>query len=59
LLRGQSAVDFDYGAEAADKWGQARRDLDDPGLGRLLDAVVNRIPSPTETPPPTSTREAP
>ena len=39
LLRG-AAEDFDYEAEAADKWGQAQRDLDDPQLGRLLDAVV-------------------
>jgi thiamine kinase-like enzyme len=59
LLSGQSTVDFDYGAEAADKWGQARRDLDDPGLGRLIDAVVNRNHSPSENPPPTNIREAP
>ena len=39
------AVDFDYDVEAADKWGQARRDLDDPALGRLLDAVAGRNPS--------------
>lgn len=47
LLSGQSTVDFDYGAEAADKWGQARRDLDDPGLGGLLDAVATHRPTPT------------
>jgi thiamine kinase-like enzyme len=47
LLSGQSTVDFDYGAEAADKWGQARRDLDDPGLGRLLDAVGTQHHTPT------------
>jgi thiamine kinase-like enzyme len=46
LLSGQSTVDFDYGAEAADKWGQARRDLDDPALGRLLDAVGTQRPTP-------------
>ncbi|GAA2617612.1 hypothetical protein GCM10010399_55710 [Dactylosporangium fulvum] len=39
LLR---AGDFDYQAEAADKWGQARRALDDPGLGDLLDTVTGR-----------------
>ncbi|HET6214346.1 MAG TPA: phosphotransferase [Micromonosporaceae bacterium] len=33
---------FDYAAEAADKWRQARRDLDAPELGRLLDAVAGR-----------------
>jgi thiamine kinase-like enzyme len=37
LLRG--GADFDYAAEAADKWGQARRDLDAPDLGRLIDSV--------------------
>jgi thiamine kinase-like enzyme len=47
LLSGQSTVDFDYGAEAADKWGQARRDLDDPALGRLLDAVMTHRTTPT------------
>lgn len=46
LLSGQSTVDFDYGAEAADKWGQARRDLDDPGLGGLLDAVATHRTTP-------------
>lgn len=40
--RGGAAVDFDYEAEAADKWGQARRALADPGLGRLLGAVTGR-----------------
>jgi thiamine kinase-like enzyme len=40
--RGGAAVDFDYEAEAADKWGQARRALEDPGLGRLLGAVTGR-----------------
>ena len=32
-------VDFDYWAEASDKWGQALRDLEDPRLGRTLDLV--------------------
>jgi thiamine kinase-like enzyme len=30
-------VEFDYWAEASDKWGQAVRDLDGPEFGRLLD----------------------
>ncbi len=34
------APDFDYAAEAADKWGQAVRDLDSPDLGALLDKVA-------------------
>jgi thiamine kinase-like enzyme len=33
---------FDYAEEAADKWGQARRDLESPQLGRLLDAAAGR-----------------
>jgi thiamine kinase-like enzyme len=33
---------FDYGAEAADKWGQALRDLADPDLGRLIDLTAHR-----------------
>lgn len=32
-------ADFDYWAEAGDKWAQAVRDLDAPELGRLLDQV--------------------
>lgn len=32
-------ADFDYAAEAADKWDQALRDLTDPGLGTLIDTV--------------------
>ncbi|GIH91122.1 phosphotransferase [Planobispora siamensis] len=40
LLREQAAAaDFDYDAEAADKFAQAVRDLDDPGFGRLIDDV--------------------
>jgi thiamine kinase-like enzyme len=35
---------FDYAAEAADKWGQAVRDLTDPRLGRLLDTASGRRP---------------
>jgi thiamine kinase-like enzyme len=31
---------FDYAAEAADKWAQAQRDLDDPSFGGLLYAVT-------------------
>ncbi|GAA0722061.1 phosphotransferase [Dactylosporangium roseum] len=41
LLR-DATVNFDYQAEAADKWGQAWRALDDPGLGDLLDTVTGR-----------------
>ncbi|MEV6931132.1 choline/ethanolamine kinase family protein [Dactylosporangium sp. NPDC051485] len=40
--RGEGAVGFDYDAEAADKWGQARSALEDPGLGRLLGTVTGR-----------------
>jgi thiamine kinase-like enzyme len=39
LLRDPGS-DFDYWGEAADKWGQALRDLDSPDLGRLIDAVT-------------------
>ncbi|MEU8379120.1 phosphotransferase [Streptosporangium sp. NPDC048865] len=40
LLKEQAAdADFDYEAEAADKFSQAVRDLDDPGFGRLVDDV--------------------
>jgi thiamine kinase-like enzyme len=62
LLR-SSAVEFDYWAEAADKWSQAERDLDSADLGRLLDTAAGRTrPAPesallpreavAETPPP-------
>ena len=37
------SAEFDYWAEAADKWAQAERDLDAPDLGRLLDAVAGRV----------------
>jgi thiamine kinase-like enzyme len=40
---------FDYEQEAADKWGQATRDLDAADLGRLLEAAARRRVS---TPPP-------
>ncbi|MFC7381680.1 phosphotransferase [Sphaerisporangium rhizosphaerae] len=39
LAEHAAAADFDYEAEAADKYAQAVRDLDDPGFGRLLDDV--------------------
>ncbi|WP_433216400.1 phosphotransferase [Dactylosporangium sp. CS-047395] len=42
--RGGDRVGFDYEAEAADKWGQARGALDDPALGRLLGAATGRNP---------------
>jgi thiamine kinase-like enzyme len=36
---------FDYAGEAADKWGQAVRDLTAPGFGRLLDTAAGRRPA--------------
>jgi thiamine kinase-like enzyme len=42
---------FDYDAEAADKWGQALRDLSDPDLGRLIDLAAHRAPSRGPRPP--------
>jgi thiamine kinase-like enzyme len=45
LLRKPGST-FDYRAEAADKWAQAVRDLDDPGLGKLIDGVAGRSPLP-------------
>ncbi|BCB87673.1 phosphotransferase [Phytohabitans suffuscus] len=36
---------FDYWAEAADKWGQACRDMDTPDLGRLMRAAAGRTSS--------------
>ncbi|MFC4530038.1 phosphotransferase [Sphaerisporangium dianthi] len=39
LAEQAAAADFDYEAEAADKFAQAVRDLDDPGFGRLIDDV--------------------
>ncbi|GAA3300997.1 phosphotransferase family protein [Dactylosporangium vinaceum] len=40
--RGEDLAGFDYAAEAADKWGQARDALADPALGRLLGTVTGR-----------------
>ncbi|GIH13656.1 phosphotransferase [Rugosimonospora africana] len=40
LLRSSPA--FDYQSEAEDKWRQASRDLNAPGLGALIDAVAGR-----------------
>jgi thiamine kinase-like enzyme len=42
LAHRAAAAEFDYDAEAADKWGQARRDLADPELGRLIDLAAHR-----------------
>jgi thiamine kinase-like enzyme len=43
LLADRAAdAEFDYDAEAADKWGQALRDLADPELGRLIDLTAHR-----------------
>ncbi|GAA1505221.1 hypothetical protein GCM10009677_41890 [Sphaerisporangium rubeum] len=39
LAEQAAAADFDYDAEAADKYAQAVRDLSDPGLGTLIDRV--------------------
>jgi thiamine kinase-like enzyme len=36
---------FDYAAEAADKWGQAVRDLTAADFGRLLDTAAGRKPA--------------
>lgn len=36
---------FDYAGEAADKWGQAVRDLTADGFGRLLDTAAGRRPA--------------
>lgn len=41
LLRDPEST-FDYWAEAADKWGQACRDMDAPELGTLLRAAAGR-----------------
>ena len=48
LLSGRSEEEFDYAAEAADKWAQARRDLADPEIGQLLDAVKGRQSTPNK-----------
>ncbi|WP_173041864.1 choline/ethanolamine kinase family protein [Phytohabitans flavus] len=44
LLRDPGST-FDYRAEAADKWGQACRDMDAPDLGRLMRAAAGRTSS--------------
>jgi thiamine kinase-like enzyme len=36
---------FDYAGEAAEKWGQAVRDLTAPEFGRLLDTAAGRRPA--------------
>ena len=56
LLREQAAdADFDYDAEAADKFAQAVRDLDDPGFGRL-DRRRPRVARPDHPRPPPGRR---
>jgi thiamine kinase-like enzyme len=50
LLRRTSEATFDYCGEAADKWGQAQRDLDGPDFGRLLDTAAGRTPATTAPP---------
>jgi thiamine kinase-like enzyme len=53
LLAGKAAdATFDYDAEAADKWGQALRDLTDPGLGKLIDLAAQRRAASPLLPPP-------
>ncbi|MFJ2028556.1 phosphotransferase [Streptosporangium sp. NPDC087985] len=54
LLKEQAAAaDFDYDAEAAEKFARAVRDLDDPGFGRLIDDVRGcRTPAAPGSPPP-------
>lgn len=42
---GNQEPTFDYWAEAADKWGQACRDMDAPDLGRLMRAAAGRTSS--------------
>jgi len=43
ISRGDSG--FDYAGEAAEKWGQAVRDLTGPDFGRLLDTAAGRRPA--------------
>jgi thiamine kinase-like enzyme len=45
LLRAKAESTFDYWAEAADKWGQATRDLDARDFGGLLDTASRRTSS--------------
>ena len=42
LAGGGNDSGFDYAGEAADKWGQAVRDLTAPDFGRLLDTAAGR-----------------
>ncbi|WP_433250696.1 phosphotransferase [Streptosporangium sp. CA-135522] len=47
-----AAADFDYDAEAADKFARAVRDLDGSGFGRLVDDVRGgRTPGAPDSPP--------
>ncbi|GAA2885850.1 hypothetical protein GCM10010517_49490 [Streptosporangium fragile] len=56
LLKEQAAdAGFDYDAEAADKFAQAVRDLNDPAFGRLIDDV--RGVRPGSPPPPAPPRK--
>jgi len=45
LADGGNDSGFDYAGEAADKWGQAVRDLTAADFGRLLDTVTGRRPA--------------
>jgi thiamine kinase-like enzyme len=42
LVRDRALPDFDYNAEAADKFAQAVRDVEDPSFGRLIDLAGGR-----------------
>jgi thiamine kinase-like enzyme len=44
LVRDRALPDFDYDGEAADKFAQAVRDVEDPSFGRLIDMVGGRTP---------------
>ncbi|GAA0360752.1 hypothetical protein GCM10009530_07630 [Microbispora corallina] len=44
LVRDRAHPDFDYTAEAADKFAQAVRDVEDPAFGRLIDLAGGRTP---------------
>jgi thiamine kinase-like enzyme len=46
LADGGNDSGFDYAEEAADKWGQAVRDLTAADFGRLLDTAAGRRPVP-------------
>jgi thiamine kinase-like enzyme len=51
----QPSADFDYEAEADNKFAQAVRDVNDRSFGRLIDAVQRRH----HAPPPVTRKEAP